>query len=396
MQDREELRWGELHWKEHGQSRQCRWHSESRPQPPARVMVVDDRLPADRAWQLACEGTALLWRGDYHNARQLLQAMGRRAERSLGKRAGKAGAGSASAAFPEAFHQHRMQQAQRARTLGMVLVELQPGGELGLPRAPQLAPVLEAAFGAAAPELLADGLVLSLRELLGLIGAWQWQRKGVWIDALGAAIHPCYGVFSPLRGEYLELIARQPLPAAASTLALDVGTGSGVIAAVLARRGVERVLATDLSPRALACAAANLARLALADRVELLAADLFPAEVSGLPLIVCNPPWLPAKPSSTIEQAVYDPDSRMLRAFLAGVGARLSADGEAWLILSDLAEHLGLRSREQLLGWIAAGGLQVRSRADIRPRHGKAQDRADPLHAARAKEVTSLWCLSRS
>lgn len=34
-------------------------------------------------------------------------------------------------------------------------------------------------------------------------------------------------------------------------------------------------------------------------------------------LIVCNPPWLPGWPASLLEQAVYDPDSRMLRGFIA-------------------------------------------------------------------------------
>jgi len=62
--------------------------------------------------------------------------------------------------------------------------------------------------------------------------------------------------------------------------------------------------------------------------------------------------------------------------------------------MSDFAERLGLRSREQLLGWIADAGLAVAGRLDIRPRHGKVQDREDPLHAARSGEVTSLWRLT--
>ena len=128
-----------------------------------------------------------------------------------------------------------------------------------------------------------------------------------------------------------------------------------------------------------------------AGRVELLQADLFPP--GRAPLVVCNPPWVPAKPSSAIEHAVYDPDSRMLRGFLAGLAAHLEAGGEGWLILSDLAEHLGLRARAELLDWIAAAGLKVLGREDIRPRHPKASDTDDPLHAARAVEVTSLWRL---
>jgi hypothetical protein len=57
---------------------------------------------------------------------------------------------------------------------------------------------------------------------------------------------------------------------------------------------------------------------------------------------------------------VYDEGSRMLRGFLAGLSAHLEPGGEGWLILSDLAEHLGLRPREQLLAWIAEAGLVVR------------------------------------
>jgi hypothetical protein len=63
------------------------------------------------------------------------------------------------------------------------------------------------------------------------------------------------------------------------------------------------------------------------------------------------------------------------------------------LILSDLAEHLGLRSREELLGWIEAAGLQVLGRLETKPNHPKAGDATDPLHAARTAELTSLWRL---
>jgi len=90
---------------------------------------------------------------------------------------------------------------------------------------------------------------------------------------------------------------------------------------------------------------------------------------------------------------VYDEGSGMLRGFLSGLREHLTPDGEGWLILSDLAEHLGLRTREELLSWVTEAGLQVLGRHDIQPRHGKTTDVTDPLHAARAKEITSLWRL---
>ena len=80
----------------------------------------------------------------------------------------------------------------------------------------------------------------------------------------------------------------------------------------------------------------------------------------------------------------------MLKGFLNGVKAHLNEDGEAWLIMSDLAEHLGLRTNEELQKWIADAGLSVIEKLDIAPKHAKSSDQSDPLYAARSKEITSL------
>jgi prophage antirepressor-like protein len=84
----------------------------------------------------------------------------------------------------------------------------------------------------------------------------------------------------------------------------------------------------------------------------------------------------------------------MLHGFLAGLAAHLEPGGEGWLVLSDIAEHLGLRTREALLAMFDAARLTVVDRIDIRPKHPRISDETDPLHAARAAEVTSLWRLA--
>jgi methylase of polypeptide subunit release factors len=371
-----------IDWTEGGECRSARWRSAAGVPPPSRVQVVDDTLTADAAYRLACEGTALLWRGDFQNARQLLQAMARRGERSSHK-------SRTTIHVPaQVFHMQRMAQAQRARTLGMLLIPFDPDHHIPLRRAPDVRQACAEAHGA-----VTEPYVASLRELLGLIGAHEWRKKGVEIPALGARIHPHYGVFSPVRGEYVALVAAAPLPGllSANSLAFDIGTGTAVLAAVLARRGVARVVATDQDGRALDCARENVARLGLSGQVEVVQADLFPP--GSAPLIVCNPPWVPARPGSPLDHAVYDPDSRMLRGFLDGLTAHLAPGGEGWLILSDLAEHLALRTRSELLALIDKAGLQVLSRADVRATHPRANDPGDPLHTARAAEVTSLWRL---
>lgn len=372
-----------LEWTEAGTPRRARWRSEAGLPPPRRVLPVDDTVSAAQAVRFASEGTAMVWRSDFHNARQLLQAMGRRMERQTGRRA--------PAASPlEAFHQHRQRQGQRAGILGKLLIELDGDYGIALPRSPDLRQACSEAWGP--PD--GEPSVAALRELLGLVGAHEWRKKGVEVPALGPPpdnrIHPHYGVFSPVRGEYLDLVAAAPLPAL--DLAFDIGTGTGVLAALLARRGVRRTIATDQDPRALACARENLARLGLQSLVEVVAADLYPP--GRAPLVVCNPPWLPGRASAPLEHAIYDEDSRMLRGFLAGLADHLQPGGEGWLVMSDLAEHLGLRAPGQLEEWIDAAGLRVVARAHVKPRHPKAMDRDDPLHAARARELTSLWRLA--
>ena len=367
-----------VHWTESGQTHHALWRSESAAPPPARIQAADDRMPADVAYRLICEGTHLLWRGDFQNARQLLQALARRIDKKSRK----------PAANPlDAFNRHRQAQSQRARLLGSVLLPFDADHAIPLRRAPDARQACLQAYGPAPGPYLA-----SLRELQGVIGAHEWRKKGVPIAALNDRIHPHYGVFSPVRGEYIDLVARAPLPGGQPALAYDIGTGTGVLAAVLARRGVRRIVATDQDPRALACARENLARLGLHESVELMQADLFPDGRADL--VVCNPPWLPARPSAPVEYAIYDPDSRMLRGFLQGLAAHLAPRGEGWLIVSDLAEHLGLRAPGELAGWITAAGLRVAGRLDARPLHPRASDPADPLHAARAAEVTSLWRLA--
>jgi len=377
-------------WQENGHLCEDEWRSERGAAAPKRVVLADDTLSADSAYRLACAGTGMLWRGDFQNARLLLQALARRCDAPKKIRRTSKTHPEVSHTPEENFHLHRQAQSQRARTLSMILIQVNPDRQISLRRAPDWRGAMNEAWGPAGT----TGCVASLRELLGLVGAHEWHQKGMEISALGSApnnrIYPSYGVFSPVRGEYIQLVADAPLPS--TELAFDIGVGTGVLSAVLAKRGVKRVVGTDLDPRAMACAKENIQRLGLNSKVELTQTDLFPE--GKAPLIVCNPPWLPARASAPIERAIYDENSGMLKGFLAGLAAHLAPKGEGWLILSDLAEHLGLRTRAELDEWIAAGGLKVISKTDIKAEHKKAQDETDPLHAARAAELTSLWRLS--
>jgi len=387
-----------IHWEEGGQACSAVWHSENSIATHKKVVTADDTLTADDAYHLACAGTAILWKGDFQNARQLLQALVRRIDRPskksqrASKRVDKSGELATQKAAVDIFNQHRLIQSQRARILGMLLIQCNSDHTIPLRRAPDISKACLEAYGP-----VSQSYVVSLRELLGIVSAHEWRKNGLPIlaDENGEPIfvHPHYGVFSPVRGEYIELVCSAPLPQAldSESTAFDIGVGTGVLSIILAKRDVQHIVATDQDDRALTCAKENITLLNLGSQIEIVKANLFPPGRASL--IVCNPPWVPARPSSTLEHAVYDPESQMLKGFLAGLKDHLSPKGEAWLILSDLAEYLGLRTRQELLSWIEDAGLVVLGRIDTKPKHPKIEDEADLLHFARASEITSLWRL---
>ncbi|TFD63104.1 class I SAM-dependent methyltransferase [Cryobacterium ruanii] len=367
-----------IDWSEDGQPATASWRSANGALAPKRVVPVDDTITADAAYRLASQGVAMLWTGDFQNARQILTALEHRTRPRPDQ---------AERTTAELFYRYRQNRSHRARILGLLLVPLGIGNIIALRRAPDIHAATVAAYGS-----ITEASVVSLHEVLGTIGAHQWRSTGIPVAALNASIHPHYGTFFPVRSEYVDLVARAPL--ATPTVAFDIGTGTGVLAAVLATRGVPRVVATDIEPRAVASARETVSRLKLSRQVEVQLTDLFPEGRADL--IVCNPPWIPATAHSLLDAAVYDPGSRMLKGFLAGVLGHLQPNGEVWLVLSDFAELVGLRSRDDLLNVIAAAGLRVIDALEAPAVHSRAADSRDPLHEVRRNEVTSLWRLCAS
>ncbi len=350
---------------------------------PERTKRIDDQCSVKTAFEWISQGGSLIFDGTYTNARQLLGALGRHIDARTNKRK------PANDPSPrDAFNRYRQQQSQRVGLLNRVLIETEPGYRLVLKKAPDVSAACSAAFTP-----LTQKALLPLRQILGAVSAWEWRKKGLAINGLDQPLSVHYGVFSPVRGEYLDLVRSVPLPGGRIETAVDLGTGTGVIAALLAQRGVERVIATDTNPDAIACASENFERLGLNERITLLETNTFaPGQFK---LIVCNPPWLPGRPTSALESAVYDPDSQMTRHFLHALAGHLESDGEGWLIMSDLAEHLQLRPAGTLEAWIDAGGLQLIEKHCTRPTHPRAADASDPLYQARSAESTCLWRLAR-
>lgn len=232
-----------LSWNDgQGEARSAQWRGSA--PPPKRLRAAGDGLSSASALHALSEGWGLVWEGDYHQAVQLLQALKRRLKPA-----------PRGATPLETFHLARKAQAEHSRLLNRLLLAFEAGHELPLRRAPETVAAAQAALDEAPEPYL-----LPLREWLGCMGSWQWRQAGLALPQLGGAhLHVHYGVFAPTRNEYLDLVQQAPLPAAlaAHPLAVDVGTGSGVLAFAAKKLGAGKVVGTDNDPLSIELAEEN-------------------------------------------------------------------------------------------------------------------------------------------
>lgn len=210
-----------------------------------------------------------------------------------------------------------------------------------------LAPVVArrvALSNAPTPGFLAElypdhaNFALPVEALKVLSSAWDWYEKGVHFPVLGYRLHPFYGTYIPARMEHLELFGTWLAKyQGARNRAIDVGTGSGVLALQMAKAGFNHVLATDINPNAIESVSRQLRRHPVSCAVELQHIDLLGTDRGPIDLIVSNPPWMKGDVGRTLDLAMYFQDGFFERFFDQCL-QRLAAGGRVVLVFSNIIE----------------------------------------------------------
>lgn len=99
---------------------------------------------------------------------------------------------------------------------------------------------------------------------------------------------------------------------AKSQMVLDIGTGSGAIAVILAKRIPNaKITAVDFSEDALAVAKTNAEKHGVLNRINFVLGDLFPNNDNKYDLIISNPPYIPTAEIDKLDPNVRDWEPRM-------------------------------------------------------------------------------------
>jgi SAM-dependent methyltransferase len=203
------------------------------------------------------------------------------------------------------------------------------GGRVRLSGAPEIGFLAELY-----PEL--ESFWLPFPEVSDLANAWKRYRTGVPMPVLGHSLHPFYGTYLPRRTLHLELFATWLSGwAGPRDHAVDVGTGSGVLALMLARAGFAHVRATDTNPNACESVRREIARRPEPPRITVQETDLLGDDATPVDLIVFNPPWTPGPVDNLLDQALHYNDD-VFERFFTQADTCLTPEGRIVFVFSNM------------------------------------------------------------
>lgn len=258
-------------------------------------------------------------------------------------------------------------------------------GRIALPDAP----VVEL-LGELVPEA---GAHLPIELLHRMLRADRRYREGVSFAVLGHRLHPFWGVYAPTRTDHLELFATWLAGwEGPKDRAIDVGTGSGVLAFLLARAGFAEVLATDANPNACESVRRDVVRRPTPPPIRTWHGDLLPVEGPPADVIVFNPPWLIGEVDSTLDAALHAADVDLFPRFIDRALARLAPDGRIVVVFSNLIELVQPDQDHPVRAALEAGRVRE---VQLLRRKAKPQPGPDGRRR-RTRERLEVWELARA
>ena len=225
-----------------------------------------------------------------------------------------------------------------------------------------------------------------------LHGAWERYSTGVYLPVLGQSVHPFYGTYVPTRMVHLELFGtwlRQF--EGARDRAIDVGTGCGVLALMLAKAGFHRVLATDTNPNAVESVQRELQQLHPTPSIDVTHTDLLGSGTKQVDLVVFNPPWIPGEAKELLDQALYFEDN-LIERFFEQAAERITPDGRIVVVFSNLIQLIRPDVEHPVLAELERGRLRLvqKMQRKVKPSPNKAGPRR------KTREKVEVWELARA
>ncbi|WP_030391734.1 MULTISPECIES: HemK2/MTQ2 family protein methyltransferase [Kitasatospora] len=175
--------------------------------------------------------------------------------------------------------------------------------------------------------------ITELRRALGELGGEEGEQTvpflGLTLRVPASVMTPC--PVSPMLG---GAVFAEVKP---GDRVLDMGTGSGSLALIAAKKGAD-VLAVDLNPDAVAAVRVNAELNQVADRVEARESDVFAAVEGRFDLIVFNPPFQWFAAADYADVAGTDAGYRALTRFFAEARDHLTEGGRMVLFFSTMGD----------------------------------------------------------
>jgi len=336
------------------------------PADPAGTRRVGATTPVDRAVSWLLDGQRLVVEDRYGTAITLQHAL----HDALEPAAVDAGHG------PRRAFRRRLREASDRLLLPV------EAGRIQLSRAPTIG-----LLGALYPE---PGMVLlPVLDVQRLDKADEVLRHGVHLPVLGQKLHPFYGTYVPSRTEHLQLFATWLASWSGSKgRAVDVGTGSGVLALLLVRAGFSEVVATDSNPNAL-----HSVGLELAQRprpIRCVGGDLLAGEAGPFDVIAFNPPWIFGEVDELLDQALHYDDPALFERFFDQSLDALAPDGRVVVVFSDIGHLVQPDVPHPIEQELARGRFRLVDKLRRKVKGAKT-DRG----RRRTKERVEVWELAR-